>query len=94
MQRESRRASTTWATPCSAADGQTQSATASTRGCALATATPKPAHSSSSTSFSPSPKATVRSRVNPRCSARKPSPEPFVTLGLANSRKKGSDFEM
>jgi hypothetical protein len=38
--RESRSASIAWATPSSAAEGQTQSATASTRSCALAMATP------------------------------------------------------
>jgi hypothetical protein len=60
----------------------------------LATATPKPAHSRSSVSFSPSPNATVRSGVKPRCSARNARPDAFVTSGLANSRKWGSDFEM
>src|SRR5688572_12383279 len=92
--RESRTASITWATPSSSADGQTQSATSSTRACAFATATPNTGHSISSTSFSPSPNATVRSRLKPRCSATKSRPEPFVTSGLANSRKKGSDLEM
>src|SRR5206468_5247232 len=77
--RESRYASSTWATPSSSTEGQTKSARSFTRSCALATATPKPAQSTSSRSFSPSPKATVPSREKPRCSATNASPLAFVT---------------
>jgi hypothetical protein len=45
-------------------------------------------------SFSPSPNASVFSAEKPMCSARNCRPEPFVTFGLANSRKNGRDFEM
>ena len=89
-----RRASSTWATPSSSAEGQIQSARALSLSSAFSTAIPNPAQSRSSRSFSPSPNAIVRSAVKPTCSATNASPLPFEIAGLASSRKYGSDLAM